>query len=180
VRLVPFNTKDLKTTRKPINARSETVATSPMFRAALAKRRCIVPAAAFYEWRASPGGKEPFAIARADGDPLAFAGLWEGWRGPDGEVLRTFAILTTAANGEMAALHDRMPVILEPETWPVWLGEAEGDPASLLRPAPSGILCIWPVGRAVGNVRNDGPELLLPHVPPDHADVGDPPGPNPA
>jgi putative SOS response-associated peptidase YedK len=121
--LVPFNTSDLKSARKPINARSETVATSPMFRAAFARRRCLVPAAAFYEWKATPAGKEPFAITRADGDPLAFAGIWEGWRAPDGEVLRTFAILTTAANRQMSALHDRMPVILERETWPVWVGE---------------------------------------------------------
>ncbi|MBV8915813.1 MAG: SOS response-associated peptidase, partial [Acetobacteraceae bacterium] len=104
--LVPFNTADLRAARKPINARSETVATSPMFRAAFAKRRCLVPAAAFYEWRTAASGKEPFAIARADGEPLAFAGIWEGWRSPDGEVLRTFAILTTTANRELSGIHD--------------------------------------------------------------------------
>jgi len=177
--LVPFNTADLKAARKPINARSETVATSPMFRAAFAKRRCIVPAAAFYEWRTTPSGKEPFAIARADAAPLAFAGIWEGWRAPDGEVLRTFAILTTAANRDLSSLHDRMPVILEADTWPVWLGEAEGDPKQLLRPAGEGVVRLWPVSKAVGNVRNDSPELLKPHRPPDHADARDPPGPNP-
>ncbi len=178
--LVPFNTTDLKSARKPINARSETVATSPMFRAAFAKRRCLVAATAFYEWKASPGGKEPFAIARADGDPIAFAAIWEGWRTPGGEVLRTFAILTTAANAQMSALHDRMPVILEREAWPVWLSEQEGNPSGLLRPAAEGVLRVWPVSKAVGNVRNDSPELLKPHRPPDHADGGDPPGPNPA
>jgi putative SOS response-associated peptidase YedK len=177
--LVPFNTSDLKSARKPINARSETVATSPMFRAAFARRRCLVPAAAFYEWKATPAGKEPFAITRADGDPLAFAGIWEGWRAPDGEVLRTFAILTTAANRQMSALHDRMPVILERETWPMWVGEQDGDPTPLLRPADEGLLRIWPVSKAVGNVRNDTPDLLKPHRPPDHVDGRFPPGANP-
>ena len=177
--LVPFNTSDLKSARKPMNARSETVATSPMFRAAFARRRCLVPAAAFYEWKATPAGKEPFAITRADGDPLAFAGIWEGWRAPDGEVLRTFAILTTAANRQVSALHDRMPVILERETWPMWVGEQDGDPTSLLRPADEGLLRIWPVSKAVGNVRNDTPDLLKPHRRPDHVDGRFPPGANP-
>jgi SOS response associated peptidase (SRAP) len=86
--LVPSFTKDFKAARKPINARAETVGTSSMFRAALAKRRCLVPAAAFYEWNATSDGKVPHAIARADGEMLAFAGLWEGWRSPEGDVLR--------------------------------------------------------------------------------------------
>ena len=158
--LVPFATTDLKAARKPINARAETVKTSPMFRVAFAKRRCIVPAAAFYEWKTEPDGKQPFAIARADGDPLALAGIWESWRAPDGEIVRSFAVLTTTANAAMAALHDRMPVILERETWPVWLGETEGDPAALLAPADDRVLRLWPVAKEVGNVRNDGPHLL--------------------
>ncbi len=107
-----------------------------------------------------PDGKQPYAIARQDGAPLAFASLWEGWRGPDGEALRTFAILTTAANATMRQLHDRMPVILEPEDWPAWLGEAEGDLPSLLRPAGEGVLRHRPVSRAVNNVRNKGAKLL--------------------
>lgn len=159
---VPAFAKSLKDARKPINARAETVASSGMFRAAFAKRRCIVPASAFYEWRADPGGKAPFAIARADGEPMAFAGLWEGWRSPEGDILRTFAILTTGANGQMSALHERMPVILEQADWPAWLNEHEGDPVSLLRPAPEGVLRLWPVDKRIGNVRNDGPELLVP------------------
>ena len=133
-----------------------------MFRGAFAKRRCIVPAAAFYEWKATPDGKIPHAIARLDGDPLAFAGIWEGWRSPEGDVIRSYAILTTTANAEMSALHERMPVILAPEDWPAWLGEQPGDPATMLHPAPPGILRIWPVDKRVGNVRNDGPELLEP------------------
>ncbi len=93
----------------PINARAETVATSPMFRQALAKRRCLVPADAFYEWKAEAGGKQPVAIAPATGDGMAFAGLWEHWRGEGDEVVRTFAIVTTDANAPMRAVHDRMP-----------------------------------------------------------------------
>jgi putative SOS response-associated peptidase YedK len=168
--LVPSFTKDLKAARKPINARMETVATSGMFRSALDKRRCLVPASAFYEWKATSDGKEPHAIARADEELLAFAGLWEGWRSPDGDVLRTFTIITTEANVQMSTLHSRMPVILEKTDWPVWLGEADGDPRILLHPAPEGMLRIWPVGKRVGNVRNDGPDLLEPHLPPEPAD----------
>jgi putative SOS response-associated peptidase YedK len=170
---VPAFTKVLKEARRPANARSETVATSGMFRNAFARRRCIVPAAAFYEWQAGPSSKTPYAIARADGDPLAFAGIWEGWRSPDGDILRSFAILTTTANHQMSMLHERMPVILEPGDWPAWLDEAPpghpmggdpsaGNPATLLRPAPEGTLRLWPVDKRVGNVRNDGPELLDP------------------
>lgn len=184
---VPASTKILKEARRPINARSESVASSGMFRTVFARRRCIVPAAAFYEWQApetqtpsSPtlvlqtaepqvgrrregaAAKIPYAIARADGDPLAFAGIWEGWRAPEGNILRTFAILTTAANAQMSVLHERMPVILEPADWPLWLGEVEGDPVNLLRPSIDGTLRMWPVDKRVGNVRNDGPELLEP------------------
>jgi putative SOS response-associated peptidase YedK len=158
--LVPHFTKDLKSARKPINARSETAATSAMFRDALLSRRCLVPADAFYEWRNDQDGKQPFAIARQDGAPLAFAGLWEGWRSPDGEALRTYAILTTRANPTMARLHERMPVILEPADWPAWLGETESDPLALLRPAAEAVLQLWPVSRAVNFVRNNGPDLL--------------------
>ena len=159
---VPAFTKSLQDARKPINARTETVGTSGMFRAAFAKRRCIVPASAFYEWRTDPSGKIPFAIARADGDPMAFAGIWEGWRSPEGDILRSFAILTTAANQQMSVLHERMPVILEQPDWPVWLNEREGDPVSLLRSPPKGVLRLWPVDKRIGNIRNDGPELLAP------------------
>ena len=167
--LVPHFTKDLKAARKPINARSETAGTSGMFRGALAARRCLVPADAFYEWRAEPGGKQPYAIARTDGAPMAFAGLWEGWRAPDGEILRTFTILTTNANATMAVLHDRMPVIIEPSDWRVWLGEVEGDPTALLRPAADFVLQVWPVSRRVNTPRNNDAGLLklVPNAPAD-------------
>jgi putative SOS response-associated peptidase YedK len=162
---VPAFTKSLKEARRPVNARAETVATSGMFRNAFAKRRCLVPAPVFYEWQAGDrqagqAGKTPYAIARADGDPMAFAGIWEGWRSPDGDILRTFAIVTTTANEQMSALHERMPVILEPADWPGWLGETEVDPVTLLHPSPEGVLRMWPIDRGVGSVRNDGPQLL--------------------
>lgn len=160
--LVPSWTKDLKAARKPINARAETVATSGMFRDAFASRRCLVPAALFYEWQALPDGKQPYAIARADGAPVVFGGIWEGWRGPDGDVLRTFTIITTEANAEMASFHDRMPLVLEREQWAAWLGEDAADPGELLRPAPDGTMRMWPVSRAVNSVRNNGPELVAP------------------
>ena len=95
-----------------------------------------------------------------DRAPLAFAGVWESWRAPDGEVLRTFAILTTSANATMQALHERMPVILEEPDWATWLGEIEGDVPGLMRPASDGVLELWPVSRAVNSVRNNGAELL--------------------
>jgi putative SOS response-associated peptidase YedK len=157
--LVPHWAKDAKTTRQPINARSESAATSPMFRDALTRRRCIVPADAFYEWQVRGGAKIPYAVARADGDPLAIAGLWEGWRGADAEVLRTFTILTTDANDTLRPLHERMPVVLEKADWPVWLGEREGDYAALLRPSLAS-LRVWRVAPAVNNARNDSAALL--------------------
>ena len=108
--LVPFFTKDLAKARKPINARSETVARSPLFKEAFARRRCLVPAAAYYEWRHDPSGKTPFAIARNDGEPVALGGMWEVWRS-DGETLQTFATLTTDANPPLSLIQERMPVI---------------------------------------------------------------------
>jgi putative SOS response-associated peptidase YedK len=161
--LVPFFTKDLAKGRKPINARSESVARSPLFKEAFAKRRCLVPAAAYYEWRHDPSGKTPFAIARKDGDPVVFGGMWEEWRSSDGERLRTFATMTIDANPPLSLIQERMPVIIEREDWKIWLGEEEGDVTALLRPLPSDRLRIWPVDRKVNNVRNDGPELLEPH-----------------
>ena len=179
--LIPSWTPDLKAARKPINARSETAAGSGMFKGALAARRCLVPADAFYEWQTVADGKQPYAIARRDHAPVTFAGIWEGWRSPDGEVVRSFAILTTSANTTMRVLHERMPVILEPQDWPVWLGEAPGDPASLMRPAADDVLELWPVSRAVNSVRNNGANLLDRNGTPQPAPAGDEqPGGNPA
>ena len=161
--LVPHGAKDPKATRQPINARSETVATTPMFRDAFARRHCLVPAAAFYEWQAAEGQKHPWAIARVDDAPLAFAGLWEGWRGGDGTVIRSFTILTTTANDALRPLHTRTPVVLEAVDWPLWLGETSGDAAALLRPSVAAFR-VWRVSTAVNNFRNDGAQLLEPVV----------------
>lgn len=159
--LVPSWTKALGDARRPINARAETVATSGMFRGAFAARRCLVPADAFYEWQAiGGGGKQPYAVARQDGQPMAFAGLWESWRGPEGELLRTFTIITTSANEVLRPIHERMPLILESTDWPVWLGEAEGDATWLMRVPAEERVRAWRIGTRVNNVRNDGPELL--------------------
>jgi len=147
---------------RPINARAETIARSGLFRGAFARRRCLVPADAFYEWRAVADGKQPFAIARTDRQPMAFAGLWEGFKGPDGAVVRSFAIVTTTASADVAAVHDRMPAILAAPDWATWLGETEGDPAALLHPAPDGTLAAWPVSRKVNTPRNNAADLLEP------------------
>jgi hypothetical protein len=159
--LVPHFTTDLTTARKPINARSETAAKTPMFRDALARRRCLIPADAFYEWTGEGKTKQAHAAARTDGAPMALAGLWEGWRHPNGTILRSFTILTTEACATLQALHHRMAVVLEPNDWPLWLGEQEGDPLPLLRPS-NAAFTTWQVSPRVGNVRNNDPELLMP------------------
>lgn len=159
--LVPHWAKQRNATSRPINARSETVASAPMFRDAYARRRCLVPVDAFYEWKPSGKSKLPYAVARADGAMMALGGLWEGWRGADGEVERTFTILTTPASPALADLHQRMPLVLEPAAWPAWLGEAEGDVGTLLVPSAAAFR-IWPVATLVNDVRNDGPHLLDP------------------
>ena len=141
---LPYWTKDPRQARRPINAKCETVATSGMFRDAFARRRCTVPAAAIYEWAPIEGSKQkqPFAIARQDGTPLALAGIWESWRGPGGEVIRSFVIITTNSNRLVGQRHNRMPVILEEPDWPLWLGYSDGDPALLVRPAGEGhVVC---------------------------------------
>lgn len=160
--LLPSWTKDPAHAQRPINARAETVATSGMFRSARKARRCLVPADAFYEWRKSGGPKHPFAFARVDGQPTVFAGLWEAFRWPSGEVTRTFCIITTMANALMAPIHDRMPVVLEPTDWPLWLGEAEGDPATVLHPPADGVLHAWPISTRVNSPRNNEASLLDP------------------
>lgn len=176
--LVPFWAKDPKTGNKMINARAETVATSGAFKRAFRKRRCLVPADGFYEWKRLPGqqAKQPYFIHRPDGEPFAFAGLWERWKpkgAPDDErPLLSSTIITTEANEAMAAIHDRMPVILPPSAWDAWLDPGNDDLAGLgamLVPAPPSIIVMHPVSTDVGNVRNEGPRLLDPVAPPEGA-----------
>ncbi len=161
--LVPSWSKDEAIAARLINARAETLAEKPSFRAALRRRRCIVPANGFYEWAGQLSGKQPFYIHPPDGALLAFAALWERWTRPqDGEVIDSFTIVTTEANALVRPLHDRMPVILGAEDVGAWLDRDADQEVlrRLLRPCPDGRLVSHPVSRAVGNVRNEGPELI--------------------
>jgi putative SOS response-associated peptidase YedK len=144
------------------NARSETVAEKPAFREAARARRCLIPAAGFYEWKPGVVPKEPWFIARADGEPMVFAGVWQVWTGPDDQRLTTCAIVTAAAEGAMAALHDRVPVVLEPADWGLWLGEAGHGAARLMRAPAEGVLRFHRVSPAVNSNRAEGPELIAP------------------
>jgi putative SOS response-associated peptidase YedK len=158
--LLPSFVSDPTTASRRINARVETVATSPAFRAAFARRRCIMPADGFYEWDAAT---QPWFITRADGGPLAMAGVWEAWSADDGPVIRTCAVITTAANELVAGVHGRMPALLDEGHYDAWLdpGYEDGDGLrSLLRPAPDDVLVRYPVSTRVNNVRHDGPDLL--------------------
>ena len=161
--LVPFWAKEAKPAYSTINARAEEVARKPAFREALKKRRCLVPADAFYEWqRKDPKEKKPFAIALKSGEPYALAGLWERWQPKEGEALETFTILTTDPNSLMEPIHNRMPVILEPRDYDRWLepGDPARPPVDLLRPFPAEKMSAWPVSDRVGNVRNNDSKLL--------------------
>jgi putative SOS response-associated peptidase YedK len=163
--VVPFWAKDIKIGFSTINARAEEVDTKPAFREAFQRRRCLVPVDNFYEWAKTGTGKQPYAIALPDRGLMALAGLWENWKSPEGEWMRSFAIITTTPNELCAELHNRMPVVLKPETWAVWLGEEAADPSelkSVLTPFPSEQMTCWPVSARVGNVRNNDPGLIEP------------------
>jgi putative SOS response-associated peptidase YedK len=162
---VPFWAKDAKIGYSTINARSEEAATKPAFREALKKRRCLVPADAFYEWaKRDAETKQPYAVGLKSGEPYAFAGLWESWRPREGEALETFSILTTDANEVLEPIHDRMPVILERKDYRRWMETASEErlPVDLMRPFPAERMTAWPVSQRVGNVRNNDAELLAP------------------
>jgi putative SOS response-associated peptidase YedK len=161
--LIPWWAKDPAAIKNTFNARGETVATKSMFQSAFTRSRILVPVDAFYEWKAGTP-KQPFAFKRADGQPVVFAGLRDRWKGDDGIELRSATIITTHAGPDMP-IHDRQPVVLEPETWEQWLDPEVTDPSELeplLVPNSAGTLVHYAVGRAVGNVKNDRPELLLP------------------
>jgi len=168
--LVPWWSKDTKSGSRLFNARSETVATKASFREAFRERRIIVPADGFYEWHtAQTGRKEPHYFSRADGTPLAFAGLAERWRPKgapkDTPYLRSCTVITAPGGADMAGIHDRMPVILDPATFDLWLDPANEDSEelrALLRPPPAGTVVHHPVGPLVGNVRNNEPALIEP------------------
>jgi putative SOS response-associated peptidase YedK len=150
-----------------INARAETIADKPAFREAARARRCLIPCAGFYEWTRDGDTRLPWFIRRRDGAPLVMAGIWQSWvRGA--ERIDSCAIVTCAANDSMARLHHRMPVILEPQDWPLWLGEAGHGAARLMRPAPQDCLEMWRVDPAVNFNRARGADLIAPI--PDTAD----------
>lgn len=187
--LVPSWSRSPAGAARMINARVETVATSRAYAGAFARRRCLVPADGWYEWvRTSAGGRQAYYMTPRDGSVLAFAGIWSVWDGPAGPLL-TCSVLTTAAVGELAEVHDRMPLLMPADRWSAWLGgpgaDGGGDasrggvagggrpvePEDLLVPPPVSWLTgleVRPVGPAVGNVRNDGPELVA-RVPVDGA-----------
>jgi putative SOS response-associated peptidase YedK len=195
--LVPSWAKDLSIGSKMINARAETVAEKPSYKRALAKRRCIIPADGFFEWKPvakgetgglnKKGPKQPFYIHRPEDEPYAFAGLWEVWRGgpkpsksdaaeQDGpaegeqEIVHTCTILTGAPNSAMAQLHDRMPIILPPDRWDPWLDRDLTDTVELVQflvPAAPELITFHPVSTAVNSVRNKGPENIEPVESPD-------------
>jgi len=154
--LVPSWAKDPAIGNRMINARAETVAEKPAFRAAFKRRRCVVLANGFYEWQAGQDGKQPWYISAADDRPFALAGLWEHWEKSD-EPLETCTLITTRANRFMAELHDRMPIVLEATRYGDWL--ERGDPA-LLEPAAEGLLKAHPVSRAVNNPKHEGADLI--------------------
>jgi putative SOS response-associated peptidase YedK len=162
--LVPSWASDIKIGYSTFNARAEGIDTRPAFRAAWkAGRRCLVIADGYYEWR--DADKQPFAVALGNRGPMTFAGLWECWRAPDGGALKSFAIVTTAANDLLAPLHNRMPVLVPPDRWAGWLGENAATDAELkamLKPYPGAAMAYWPVERRVGNVKNDSPDLFAP------------------
>jgi len=163
--LIPFWAKDPKISYKTINARAETVATTPAFREAFKRRRCLVPASGFYEWQKTERGKIPYFIHLKDTELFAFAGLYDVWKDAEGQELRTYTILTTTPNALMQPIHNRMPVILQPDDEGTWIDPGVNDPVSLLsllKPFPAELMEAYTVSRAVNSPANDSNELLSP------------------
>jgi putative SOS response-associated peptidase YedK len=157
--LLPFWAKDPAVGNRMINARAETVAEKPSFRAAYRQRRCLVLADGFYEWKQENGSKTPYFISLANAAPFAFAGLWENWQSREtGESIQSTAMITTEANDFMAAVHHRMPIILQPDTADRWLSGDNNVLDDVAADAPE--LQAWPVDRRVNNARNDDADLL--------------------
>jgi putative SOS response-associated peptidase YedK len=155
--LVPFWAGDIKIGYRLINARGETVSEKPSFRAAFKKRRCLIPADGFYEWLHTGSTKQPMYLQLTDGALFSFAGIWEFWTGPDGSRLESCAIITTAPNGLVRQVHDRMPVILQPDRYDAWLQELTPHPVlqGMLAPYPAEDMEMYPVNQAVNSPQND-------------------------
>ncbi|MCW2585131.1 MAG: yedK [Frankiales bacterium] len=161
--LVPSWSSDAKGAARMINARMESVKDKPAFRKAYATRRCLVPADGYYEWKPEGAAKQPYFLAERDGGPLAMAGLYEHWKSPDGDWLSTCTVITTTAPDELGEIHDRTPLLVPRDQWARWLDPEVPDPGEgLLVPGTPGVLDAWPVGKDVGNVRNNGPHLVAP------------------
>lgn len=158
--LVPHWARDPGIGGKLNNARGETVAEKPSFRDAFRRRRCLIPADGFYEWQAQGKAKQPFYVSLPE--PFAMAGLWESWRGPDGNILRTCCIITTGPNRVMEPIHDRMPVIVAPGDWQRWLSAPAEAAADLIRPCPDESMRAWPVDRRVSKTADDDEGLVQP------------------
>lgn len=163
--LVPSWSQGPDSSYRMINARAETVHAKPAFRAAFRARRCLVPASGFFEWRGGKGGKQPYHIGLADGGPFAMAGLWEHWAREGAEAIESFAIIVTDANALLRPIHDRMPVIVDPADYALWLeggAEAAARARELLRPYPAEALTAYPVSPRVNTPRNDDAECIAP------------------
>jgi putative SOS response-associated peptidase YedK len=161
--LLPSWVKDPKNFALLVNARGESVCEKPAYRAAMKRRRCLIPADGFYEWKSLGGRKQPFFVHAKSGEPLAFAGLWETWTGPNGEELETAAIVTTRANRTLEPIHDRMPVVVPPDAFDLWLDGANVDAKTaevLIRPAPDDLLDAYEVSTAVNRTANDNAKLV--------------------
>jgi putative SOS response-associated peptidase YedK len=160
--LVPHWAKDPSLGAKLSNARGETVAEKPSFRDAFKRRRCLVPADGFYEWKAEGRLKQPYYFSMKSGEPFALGGVWESWRAPDGNILRTCCLITTGPNEIMLPVHDRMPVIISPDNYEAWLSGEADDALDLVRPYPTAGMQKWAVNKRVSRSVEEGPDLVLP------------------
>lgn len=161
--LIPSWVKDPRAFTLLINARGESVNDKPAFRNAMKRRRCLIPADGFYEWKEQGGRKRPHVVRPRDGGPIAFAGLWETWMGPNGEEMETVAIITTQASRDIAHIHDRMPVIVPADAFDFWLDCANVDAVTataVIAPARPGLLEAYEISTAVNRVANDSPALI--------------------
>jgi putative SOS response-associated peptidase YedK len=164
--LIPFWAKEEKLAFSTINARADTAATKPAFREAFKHRRCLIPASGFFEWKAVKGGKQPYCIRGKDGELIGLAGLWEHWEDREsGKVVESCTILVTDANEAVRSIHERMPVILDPDDYDTWLDPTITDPLALnplLRPWPNERTTLFTVSKRINNPRNDDPECIAP------------------
>jgi putative SOS response-associated peptidase YedK len=163
--LIPSWAKDPSVAAKMINARSETAATKPAFRDALKSRRCLVPADAFYEWMRTGKARQPYCFEVGEGELFAFAGIWDRWRNPSGNTVETCSILTTTPNAVTSAIHDRMPVILDPDSYDLWLDPGMQNVAAaseLLKPCDARLMRCYPISTRINSVVNDDAECSRP------------------